>query len=894
MAVPKIFICYSGEDSQFRDLLIKHLNVSQRNGKLTYFVDIKIEAGKNWFPEIKKNIEASDVAIMIISADFLISEFVQNVEVPEFIRRRTEEGLVIYPIYYRNCTWKQVSWLEQIQMRPRKPLDGLQANQIEEKIVEIIEEIIDLPSKVNQNDFSIEEENSSSKFVFQQIQPIGRTKELDEANTKLKKSKILLLYGSPGQGKTELARYIAVSNSNYYEDGIFEVDLQNEKQIDNIKKHIAKAFGNMETGNVFQLLNSKKTLIILDSFEGIQKHYENNPEALKKFVDTLVQNLGDNSKIIITSQQKLQHDYVVAQRVNRLNSEAALELFLSNTEGLYEDTEMDDIGSFLDKELSGHPLSIKIVKKFNESYKLEFEDLKRFWKDKWNEIAEFGRVIDTRALTASFELSFSALKDTEKLYFLAMSLLPDGIQTKQIKEIWKNDEATAYRALSVLNERSLVEDEKRLRKMLGPIFKFAQEKRNQIENDKNNIVREQLIEIYINIDTYYDDFVNHNAPQYSDIDTRQKNQLIIDNFYNIHASIDRRLGLSTSENSLSAANSVLSLYWSYHNNLSGYKNAIASADDAINYLEKALQIFEINNEQGKVTECNYYLGTIFWLRGEIEKAKPYMNTVLNSSNNHEKMKLDCMRAFAHIEYKNGSIAKSVKLYEDVIEGCKKINYDDCRIKCHTGIIDAYRKLESFDKALEYYNSIKVEVAPMHPNIKGNVIRGVAYILYLDDKLNDAEKFYFEASDIFSTVSPFGQAHCRRGLGDVYVKMKKFEDAENEFDHALRLYEEARKNPSLGVGLVFLGQGRLIKNQHADFKRALEYFHKAQYLFSRNILNEPYEEAQALELIGDTLYFLQEKDKALGHLQLAKKLYEQCDVSKSIERINKRIELIKLK
>jgi tetratricopeptide (TPR) repeat protein len=203
-------------------------------------------------------------------------------------------------------------------------------------------------------------------------------------------------------------------------------------------------------------------------------------------------------------------------------------------------------------------------------------------------------------------------------------------------------------------------------------------------------------------------------------------------------------------------------------------------------------------------------------------------------------------------------------------------------------LDAYRKLENYDQAQVCFRQMMQEMSDQRPGTRGNILRGYAYVLLARGDIFEAEKLYLEALEIFKNVSAFGQAHCRRGLGDVYVAMKRFPDAENEFDYAMKLYDEARKNPSLGVGLVELGRGRLRLGQ-GNVIDALDHFRSAISLFKN--LSQPFEEAKAYELSGDALSKGLMLEDALGNYQLALKLYRHtgCDapalrVQKAIVRV----------
>lgn len=72
---PVVFISYSHHDESWKDRLVKHLKVLQLEDIVKVWEDRRIGAGGNWYQEIQDAMKESKVAIMLVSVDFLTSEF---------------------------------------------------------------------------------------------------------------------------------------------------------------------------------------------------------------------------------------------------------------------------------------------------------------------------------------------------------------------------------------------------------------------------------------------------------------------------------------------------------------------------------------------------------------------------------------------------------------------------------------------------------------------------------------------------------------------------------------------------------------------------------------------------------------------------------------------------
>ena len=146
---PNVFLSYSHQetDKAWAARLLTHLGVLEKERRLAVWSDHLLRAGNVWNAEIAKAIETADVAVLLITANFLTSRFIREQEVPRLLERWRGEELVIVPVILSSCPWQSVDWLEAMQVRPSEaePLasfEGEAANRELALLVGEIEELI--------------------------------------------------------------------------------------------------------------------------------------------------------------------------------------------------------------------------------------------------------------------------------------------------------------------------------------------------------------------------------------------------------------------------------------------------------------------------------------------------------------------------------------------------------------------------------------------------------------------------------------------------------------------------------------------------------------------------------------------------------------------------------
>ena len=102
----KVFLSYAHADEAHRQTLAKHLSALEDEGLITVWHDRKITAGGEWAGAIDEALRRAEIVLLLISADFLASDYCNDVELTEAIRRHDAAQARVVPVILRSCDWE--------------------------------------------------------------------------------------------------------------------------------------------------------------------------------------------------------------------------------------------------------------------------------------------------------------------------------------------------------------------------------------------------------------------------------------------------------------------------------------------------------------------------------------------------------------------------------------------------------------------------------------------------------------------------------------------------------------------------------------------------------------------------------------------------------------------
>jgi WD40 repeat protein len=250
-----VFYSYVPEDEVDQDTLEKYLSPLRQQKLIVDWHYRKIAAGKEQAREVDTHLKTSQIILVLVSADYLASDYHFNTEIPQAVQRSANGEVRVIPILLRPCDWKE-SPLAKFHALPanHKPISQWADRDaaflgVVQDIRSVVKELINgSPSTAFSHEREQEQATASSSarprnYIPFQHNPLfePRPGEFERLENLLFESKaaskptrlgLIGMIGMGGVGKTQLAVELAYRCQERFPGGVFWMTATGTNQYD--------------------------------------------------------------------------------------------------------------------------------------------------------------------------------------------------------------------------------------------------------------------------------------------------------------------------------------------------------------------------------------------------------------------------------------------------------------------------------------------------------------------------------------------------------------------------------------------------------------------------------------------------------------------------------------
>ena len=113
-----LFYSFSHKNEELRNQLETHLALLRRQGFIHQWHDRRIGAGQEWAEAIDVNLESAQIILLLVSADFIASDYCYDKEMARAIERHEAGEVRVIPVILRAVDWKDAPFAK-LQAHPK-------------------------------------------------------------------------------------------------------------------------------------------------------------------------------------------------------------------------------------------------------------------------------------------------------------------------------------------------------------------------------------------------------------------------------------------------------------------------------------------------------------------------------------------------------------------------------------------------------------------------------------------------------------------------------------------------------------------------------------------------------------------------------------------------------
>ena len=151
----KIFCCYARKDSELQDQLLKHLEPLRRTSQVTTWYDRELLPGTEWKQEIDTHLNTSDIVLLLVSPNFLSSDYCYSIEMQKALERHERREARVIPVILRPVNWQETP-IGKLQALPTDGKPIVRWNDRDEAFQDVVRGIMTVVSflqKAKEEDF---------------------------------------------------------------------------------------------------------------------------------------------------------------------------------------------------------------------------------------------------------------------------------------------------------------------------------------------------------------------------------------------------------------------------------------------------------------------------------------------------------------------------------------------------------------------------------------------------------------------------------------------------------------------------------------------------------------------------------------------------------------------
>jgi tetratricopeptide (TPR) repeat protein len=818
----KVFVSYSHKDSDWLEKLGPHLRSLEKQWPLVVWHDRKIQPGEKWQSEIHEALQAANVAVLLISADFIASDFISDEELPALLKAAQEKGVVLLPVILSPCGYDQNEFLRNLQsVNPLdKPLINLSPGEQHHYFDLLCRKILDVirPDESKTQRVETGKRPRIINFPFRQNPYFtGRNNILDQLHEGFQSGDTAqALFGLGGVGKTQTAAQYAYKFKKEYQN-ILWVTAQAEETLisDYVRIAVTLELQEGQSKDQQEAIEAVKRWIEKhDEWLLVMDHVEDQ-DLIRKYLPR-----SYDGRMLLTARRQVNTDDVTSKRIMAMSSEEGTLFILRKLRQLNlkeplsaAEPSMRAKAEKLCDILAGLPLALEQAAAYIRHDDLDIDEyIYRYNSEKEHFLIGDGAGIFNE-IAVTFQMSFNKVKQEHPAAanILQLSAFLDGDEIPE--EIFLQNPDALGDAFG-----KLTEDKKKteLGKAIGAGARYSLLSRDKEKkvNSINRLVQEVI------------------ALQLSDVERRfwaeQAVRAVCNAFlppeFENWESCDRLirhafvLARVIGENHITIPDAAKLLERS-----GAYLMALGRYKDAESFNIHSLQIFQDRSEgeSQEVVPVLNRLSILNRLKGRYDLADEYLRRSMEIYEKgpapEDKQTVQMLNSRAQLNILLARIGEAESLYERSLKILENMIGADSP---ETGYIlnnlgDVYHrqnKPERAEKAyLESQRLLEKHLDANNPAI-ANVLCNLAKHYRGLGRYDEAEDLYLRSISIYKNA--FGDddhptlAIVLSNLAILYQNKGKYIQAERMYHKAVEIHEKAGTTGALGYAILLEQMGSM--------------------------------------------------------------------------------------